>query len=142
MPDIDYKAVLDDLKGRRAALDAAIAAVEGIIGGLAIIYPNSSGEIPIGTSLQSDSFVGLSIADAAAKYLRIVGRPPRAMEDVVEGLNRGGLQCRKDSVSTILRRNNLNDEGEVVRVSRGLWGLREWYPGRPRRSRQNSEDAE
>jgi len=138
---IDYKAVLADLKAKRAKYDAMITAMESFIAlddGLAAIETSlSSG----GASIQPDTFVGLNIAEAASKYLRVTGRPAKSTEQIAESLNRGGLNCTQSSVSAILRRNNNSGEGDVIKVGRGLWGLQEWYPARPRRSnRQGSEE--
>jgi len=138
---VDYRAVLADLKARKAALDQAIAAIEGLAGE----GPSGIGSSVEGPSvpIHADTFVGLNITEAAAKYLRIMGRPARTTEQVADGLVRGGLNVTQASVSSILRKNNRTGEGEVIKVGRGLWGLQEWYPGRPRRSnRQGSEETE
>ncbi len=139
---IDYRAVLADLKAKRTALDQAISAMEVFVSGEA-----SGGEIKsgssMGSSIQPDTFVGMNIAEAASRYLHMTGRPAKSTEGISEALNRGGLNCTLSSVSAILRRNNNNGEGDVIRVGRGLWGLQEWYPGRPRRNnRQSGEESE
>lgn len=140
---IDYKAVLADLKGKRAALDQAIAAMEAFVSGEASGVNLNSGEPSVGVPIQPDTFVGFNILEAASKYLRIMGRGAKSTEQIADGLNRGGLNCTQASVSTILRRNDRSGEGDVVKVGRGLWGLQEWYPGRPRRSnRQGSEEEQ
>jgi len=43
-------------------------------------------------------------------------------------------------VGTILVRV-ANQEGDIVRVGRGLWGLFEWYPGRQRRAKKKTENG-
>jgi hypothetical protein len=140
---IDYRAVLADLRARRTAIDQAIAAVENIIGEGSSALPTSQGDDVSVLAIQPDTFVGLNIAEAASKYLRTVGRPARTTEQVADALRRGGLSVTLGSVSAILRRNNNSGEGDVIKVGRGLWGLQEWYPGRPRRSnRQSSEEGE
>jgi len=141
MPEtIDYKAVIEDLKARKTKLEQIIAALEDIAGEL------GEAKVWIGAApktIQADTFVGMNIAEAASKYLHISGRPAKNTEGISEALNRGGLNCSLQSVSAILRRNNNNGEGDVIRVGRGLWGLQEWYPGRPRRSnRQSGEEGE
>jgi hypothetical protein len=139
MPEaVDYRAVLDDLKSRRTALDQAISAVEAIIGAL------GDGTLPSGATtkgIEADTFIGMNINQAAEKYLKIVGRPARTTEQIADALNKGGLTVSVGSVSTILRRSDKGDAA-VTKVGRALWGLADWYPNRPRRSRQGNGDAE
>ncbi len=137
---IDYKAVLEDLRVRRVQLDAAIAALELLSGEPVVVFGASK---PLsGPEIQADTFVGLNIAEAASKYLRITGKGAKSTEQIADALNRGGLSCTQSSVSAILRRNNNSGEGDVIKVGRGLWGLQEWYPGRPRRSNRPSSEQE
>lgn len=137
---IDYRAVLEDLRTRRDALDSAIAAFELLSGQPVVVIGGAKHKHE--TEVQADTFVGLNIAEAAAKYLRMMGKGAKSTEQVAAALVLGGLSVTQASVSSILRKNNRNGEGEVIKVGRGLWGLQEWYPGRPRRSRQGSEDSE
>ena len=135
---IDYRAVLADLKERRINMDLAIAALEVLCGEPTVVIGGTKESTS--TEIQADTFVGLNIAEAASKYLRIMGRGAKSTEQVAEALVRGGLAVTKASVSSILRKNNRTGEGDVIKVGRGLWGLQEWYPGRPRRSRQGNEE--
>jgi hypothetical protein len=134
---IDYRAVLADLRARRESIDVAIAALEVLSGEPVVVI---GARESLATTIQPDTFVGLNIAEAASKYLRMMGKGAKSTEHIAEVLNRGGLTCTQASVSTILRRNDRSGDGDVVKVGRGLWGLQEWYPGRPRRSRQGSEE--
>ena len=133
---IDYKAVLEDLKARKARLEQVIMAVEGIIG--------ETGEIgallsaPKGSVVEADTFVGMNILQAAEKYLQMTGRPAKTTEQIAAALNRGGMSVTQGSISTILRRSD-NGDSPVVRVGRSLWGLAVWYPNRPRRVRVSDE---
>jgi hypothetical protein len=78
----------------------------------------------------------MSITEAAEKYLRIVGRPARATQEIVDGLLKGGLErVSPESAATLFIRSH-NTNGKVVRVQKGLWGLDEWYQKRPARIRR------
>lgn len=126
---IDYKAVLEDLKAKKAGLEQAIAAVEAIIGGLgdsAALAGSAS------KAIEPDTFIGLNILQAAEKYLQMTGRPAKTTEQITAALNQGGMSVTQGSVSTILRRSDTGDS-PVTRVGRSLWGLASWYPNRPRR---------
>jgi hypothetical protein len=132
---IDYRAVLDDLKTRRAALDQAIAAVEAILGE----SPTASVPLNVRTSnrsaaIQHDTFVGLNILDATVRYLEIVGRPARSTEEIAGALTSGGISATQGSVATILSRSHNSPNGTVRRAGRGTWGLPEWYAAGARRT--------
>jgi hypothetical protein len=137
---IDYKAVLADLKARRDALNKVIEGLEAFAG-LGVLT-NYNVFTPKVTEVNIDSFVGLNIPEASAKYLRMVGKPARTTTEITEMLNKGGLACSQGSVATVLGRDFTKQSGEVVRVSKGIWGLAEWYPGRPRTKRRDSGDDE
>lgn len=134
MPEgIDYKVVLADLKARRAALDQAIAAIEVIAGNSAFSgVPTQANGMNQTTEILPDTFIGHNIAEAGAAYLKMVGRPARTTEAITGALNLGGLNVSQPSVATILLRSDRKGDGEVIRVGRGLWGLADWYPKRPR----------
>src|ERR1700687_371308 len=120
MPEtIDYKAVLEDMKARRAALDQAIAAIELIAGelGNAKVWIGSAAD-----KIDADTFIGMNILQAAEKYLQMTGRPAKTTAKIAEALNQGGLNVSQGSVSTILRRSD-NGESPVTRVGKSLWGL-------------------
>ncbi|HEY6126976.1 MAG TPA: hypothetical protein VIW23_02230 [Candidatus Acidoferrum sp.] len=129
---IDYKAVLEDLKAKKASLEQAIAAVEAIVGGglgdATVLNGGSTSK-----AIEADTFIGLNILQASEKYLQIVGRPAKTTEQIAAGLNKGGLTVSQGSVSTILRRSD-NGDSPVTRVGRSLWGLASWYPNKSRRA--------
>jgi DNA-directed RNA polymerase delta subunit len=74
----------------------------------------------------------MSIVDATKKLLsirkRAMGNPEIARE-----LKAGGLAMSSvDPVNTIgsVLTRRFNQVGDVVKISRGTWGLKEWYPNR------------
>lgn len=74
----------------------------------------------------------MSIVDAAKKLLAHERRQMTNAE-LVEGLKRGGLALNSaeplNTVGSVLNRR-FYQVGDVVRVARGTWGLKEWYPNR------------
>lgn len=134
----EIESMLEKLREQKQAIDSAIAALEVLSGkGVKLGTPSAQRT----AAIEADTFVGLNIVEASKKYLEMVGRPARPLDEVANALNQGGLHVTQGSVSTILRRSENNDS-PVVRVGRGLWGLASWYPNRPRRARQNSEEGE
>jgi hypothetical protein len=69
---------------------------------------------------------GLNLQSAGAKYLRMVGQPARTTEVITKASNEGGLKCSQASVATVLGREGVAT-GDIYKVSRGVWGLKEWY---------------
>lgn len=128
--DLDFDGMIAALEAKVSALQEAILAIKkakDAMGGLS----TPSARIIGPTDIHPDTFTGMTIAEAAEKYLRMVGRPARPTESLVDALLKGGLQrVAPASVSSILVRVH-NAEGPVVRVQKGMWGLAEWYPKRP-----------
>lgn len=142
---VDYSAVLTDLKERRAKLDATILAIEEMLG--------ITGEAPsdLGQSsntskknegkIRSDSFFGMSVGDAARKYLEIV-KAPKSAKEIMQALEDGGLTHTSKhfygTVFTALVRREKN-EGDITKV-KSEWGLTEWYPGLKKGKRNSGKD--
>src|SRR5262245_18228097 len=107
---IDYHAVLADLKAQREKLDAAIAGIETMLGMQA-----SSGAAQVGasklaapTEIKSDTFFGMSIVNAAEKYLNMV-KAPKANPEIAAALEKGGLHNTSgnfaNTVGSVIARN-------------------------------------
>lgn len=143
---VDYAAVLADLEARRSQIDAAIAVIKGLMaGGLppvaaipaSTIAVSSQGPAASGSGLaiESDTFFGLSILEATKKYLAMKKRPTSGPE-IVDALRRGGqINAANESFGNTLGATLSRSEsgnGPVIRVGRGLYGLREWYPNKPK----------
>jgi hypothetical protein len=129
--DLDIDNMISGFEAKIAAMQDAVAALKkarDILAGGGLTSGRAGAG---GGQLHPDSFVGMSIAEASAEYLRMVGRPARSTEEIVDALTRGGLQrVSPASVATLLIREHNND-GDVVRVQKGYYGRAEWYPRRP-----------
>lgn len=126
-----YEAVIADLQAKREQIDQTIALLTGLRGG---------GQPPISYAAASENgvtetagmFLGMSIVDAGKKLL---GMRKRTMgnAEIARELQGGGLVFSgKDPVNVVgsVLTRRFNDVGDVVKVGRGIWGLKEWYPGR------------
>lgn len=133
-----YDAVLADLRAKRDALDAHITFLEsirdsrlGVAPAAASAMPQSEGEAEASED-EAGMFLGMSIVDAAKKLLKLRKRQLGNAE-ILQNLQAGGMVLTGadplNVVSSVLTRR-FNTVGDVVRVSRGTWGLKEWYPGR------------
>lgn len=147
MSDLDYKAVLDDLRERRQKIDMAIDAIEDIMG-------HTSGESPVegrrsaptggSGEIRSDAFFQMTLGDAVKKYLGIIKRPRKAAQ-IAKALEDGGVMSQAKNfyanVSTALRR--LKEAGDVVQIpDTKEWAMARWYPTRPKpNNTQHTETA-
>lgn len=129
-PTIDYNAVLADLEKKRDDLDKAIVGIKILMGlpatasGAAVTTaPSAQSE----AELDSHAFFGMNIATGAHKYLSIRKKPATAAE-IADALIKGGFPSQSDAfgntVTTALTRN----QDTFVKVKRGTWGLKAWYP--------------
>ena len=154
METVDYEKVLADLEAKRATFNAAVdSAIQGIrhvlsaVAGLQANGPVAShvggtAAVQTPSTLTPDLFFGLSIGEAAVKYLAIVKKQQKTREiaDGLEGANYHHQSANfVNTVNTALYRRE-RDEGDVVRIGRN-WALADWYPGRRRKGPAEKPDA-
>jgi hypothetical protein len=130
MADVDYRAVLADLRARREKLDQAIGVIESLLGegalAAGLVATNGIGA-PASTEIAPDTFFGLPTVPAAKKYLGMVRKAQNA-DQIAEALRKGGLIVKEDTVTSLLQRATKdNADPELRRVGRGLYGLSAWY---------------
>jgi hypothetical protein len=137
-----YDAVIADLRAKRDQIDQAIALLEALREGVAVPALNvgqpatgiaamvgyatdRNGEIAAGT------FHGMSIEVGVRKLLQMRKRTMSAQE-LANDLRAGGLHLQSDTpgntIASVLSRAFNSGGSDIVRVSRGQWGLQEWYP--------------
>jgi len=139
---IDYQAVLADLERRRAAfndaIDAAIGSIRKILA-LSVVAPipqvtvKQSEPKPAPTQFMLDTnvFKDMSLADAAIKHLRVVGKP-QTNQDIAAALEAAGFPHGSSNfpnlVGTALWRESQKKRLTGPKVSRDgrLWHLSEW----------------
>lgn len=125
-----YAAVLADLCRRRDEIENAIRVLESVRGGSTSVALQEGPQTPVDDA--AGQFLGMSIGDAAKKLLGLKRRTLNSAE-IAAGLVAGGLPMNASDpanvVGSVLTRR-FNNVGDVVRVSRGMWGLADWYPNR------------
>jgi hypothetical protein len=127
-----YDVVLADLRAKRDQLDKAIEAIEALRAG----KPSAVAASPAGSAPSAvdgpGAFLGMTITDAA-KALLAARRKPLNNVEIVAAFKSGGLHMNSadpvNTVGSVLTRR-FNQIGDIVRVGRGTWGLKEWYPNR------------
>ena len=129
-----YDLVLVDLRAKREDLDNAIRTLEILRDGRLGISASITTAAEQPSNIQDDAgaFLGMSIVDAAKALLK---SRKRAMSnaDILKAIQAGGVVLNGSDplnvVGSVLTRR-FNNVGDLVRVDRGIWGLKEWYPGR------------
>ena len=153
---MDYQELLAELERDRENIDRMIAWLknrmqQGTGPGTAYL-PESSAKPTSATLLRdspnllgipSDAFFRMSVQQAIKGFLNRAKRPMSA-KDITTGLEAGGLTHQAKNLyatvyPTLLR---MEDAGEVVRVSKGKWGLAEWYAGRKPATNEKQPEAE
>ena len=139
-----YKSVIADLRAQRDQIDNTIQMLEQLSG--MTVKADSHGvrlvESDSDAALADDdgAFLGMSIAEAAIKLLGIKKRK-MGNREIVDALVAGGLVMNSadpvNTVGSVLTRR-FNQVGDIVRVARGTWGLKEWYPNRTFKSSTKS----
>lgn len=141
---VDYTAVLADLEAKKTEIENTIKGIQAIMriapsagtGGIDVGHPTSHQP----HTLRDNSFFGMTVMKAIKAYLGMTHRTPRAIQEIVDSLGRGGLPTNPNSVSSILSRK-ADSEG-VINVGR-KWGLQEWYPGaRIKKVKQDSGEGD
>lgn len=128
-----YEAVLADLRAQRDKIDQTIELLTTLRGGTATTPSTQNGTVPdSGIVETAGMFLGMSIVDASKKLLAMRKRTMGNVE-IAREIQAGGLVLTgKDPVNVVgsVLTRRFNEIGDVVKVGRGIWGLKEWYPGR------------
>lgn len=127
-----YAIVLADLRAKRIQIDQAIAAIEALRGGPVSQPPGLNSPSPVDESNNPGDFLGMSIPEAAKKLLKS-RRKQMSNSEILAALQAGGLAMTSadplNTVGAVITRR-AKETGDIVKVGRGIWGLKEWYPGR------------
>ena len=136
-----YAVVINDMRRQRDEIDRMIVGLEALVSGNPVPVPTETAQ---GTESRADhsdetdtqdasstegEFLGLKIADAARIVLSR-RRKPMKPAHITADLEKGGLLLSNpNTVASVLHRRS-REVGDFVSPKRGLWGLKEWYPGR------------
>jgi hypothetical protein len=135
-----YDAVLNDLRAKREQIDQTIRLLESLRGGDGQ-HAAAEAAAPDAASIekmrqinenQAGMFLGMTIPDAAKKLLTI-RRCALGNLEIATALQAGGLVMKSaDPVNTVgaVMTRRFQQVGDIVKVGRGVWGLKEWYPNR------------
>jgi hypothetical protein len=142
-----YDAVIADLEAQREKLWSVIVALRSLKQlGMpldkvsAFVSGESNVLVATEAPLSHDAFFGLTIPDAARKYLASV-KSTKPHPDLCDALLRGGFKTSATNFREVVR-STLGRHPDFVKIN-GQWGLREWYPGRggSRKAKRISEPS-
>lgn len=143
-----YDAVLSDLRAKRDQIDQAIAAIESIRGGTGAalngLAAAGAGGPPLVPPEGPGALLGMSIVDATKKLLASK-RTTLKNPEIATLFKAGGLHLNsKDWANTIgaVMTRRFEEVGDVVKVDRGTWGLKEWYPNRSFKKAEAASESE
>jgi hypothetical protein len=124
-----YDVVIADLESKRDQISATIEMLKALRGTASIPLPLATLPQRNGTEAEfaRDAFFGMSLPEAAKKYLA-VGKVTKSNPAVCEALLRGGFKTQSNNFAEVVR-STLGRNPDFVRVS-GEWGLAEWYGNR------------
>lgn len=128
----EYDAVITDLENEIIELQRTVEYLkrkrEGGGGPAAPVTVTRAEAANVSVDFPADAFFGMSIPEAAKKYLGLVKRK-QTTKQIMEALERGGFPHQSKSfygtVFGVLSRR-WKTEGDIVKVG-GDWGLAEWY---------------
>jgi hypothetical protein len=131
-----YDAAVDEvgakIQGLQSALDTLLRLQADHRG------PNPSARAASGDAeVSHDTFFGMTIGDAAHKYLGMV-KVTKSNTEIAKALEQGGLKHSSKSFTTTVR-SILGARADFLRVPNGDWGLAEWYPGMGRGKKPKAE---
>jgi hypothetical protein len=127
--EFDYHKILADMEAKRDAMNAAIDGMRLMLG-LSAGAQSPRVVTPLEVIIENGTFFGMSLPDAAGKYLRMTPKVLRTTKEIADALEAGGFETQsKRFFNTVF--NSLTrytaPEGTFVKVG-GKWGLLEWYP--------------
>lgn len=127
-----YAIVLADLLAKKEQIDSAIHAIE-MVRGINATSASLSQVATINSNTDSaGAYLGMSISEATIKLLQ-TKRKQMTNSEILAALKSGGMVLNSadplNTVGAVITRRS-KDTGDIVKVGRGIWGLREWYPGR------------
>jgi hypothetical protein len=124
-----FEAAIAALEAKRAQLveqiDADIAALKAMAERAGAVLPVTGSSAGVSSKIEKDTFYNMSIAEAAAKFLKM-NKKPQATNTIIDALEMGGLRrSAYQTVYSILSRRQ-KVIGDIVNVN-GDWALQEWY---------------
>jgi hypothetical protein len=147
LENINYAAMLADMKAKRAALDSSISALETALASGALGQPSdpsfvaenggASGSIgPM--DLPSGALLGKSVPVAIKLYLEATKRK-QSPQEIATAIRELGVESTSSNFNTIVATTlkRLRISGDVLRFKDG-WGLSGWAPPSLRNSLESS----
>lgn len=139
---VDLSAVLALMERKIVILQQGVAAIKVMMGepdaGQTLTHgkltyvgelpdPNAGPEQAAPGIDDPHAFFGMSVANAVGKYLTATKKPTTAA-DLATALQSGGFPSQSDNFASTITTALYRQKDVFVRVKRGLWGLKAWYP--------------
>jgi hypothetical protein len=131
-----YDLVIADLENKRDQINAAIEMLRALsaTGAIALPLPAAPPKTSMSEAdIPRDAFFGMTIPEAAKKYLAIV-KATKPNTELCAVLLKGGFKTQANNFQEVVR-STLQRHPDFVKVS-GEWGLADWYGNRGGNRRQ------
>lgn len=123
-----YDVVIADLESKRDQISATIEMLKALRSTASIALPLAAPQrITVDTEISRDAFFGMTLTEAAKKYLAM-SRITKPNPELCEALLKGGFKTQSTNFPEVVR-STLQRHSDFVKVS-GEWGLAEWYGNR------------
>jgi hypothetical protein len=138
-----YDIVIADLESKRDQIGATIEMLKALRSTASISLPlaPSSQRPSNGADIALDAFFGMTLPDAAKKYLSIA-RVTKSNPELCDALLKGGFKTQSANFPEVVR-SQLGRHPDFVKIN-GQWGLAEWYGNRGggRKAKRNALPSE
>jgi DNA-directed RNA polymerase delta subunit len=126
-----YDAVLADLYAKRDEIDSAINTILFLQGSGSTVAStaNANGAVRAtrAGAIPSNAFFGMSLVDAAKKYIEL-SQAKRTLAQIVKGLEEGGMPPQKPGTVYAALRRRESTVGDIMKLGEE-WGLKDWFAG-------------
>jgi HB1, ASXL, restriction endonuclease HTH domain len=124
-----YETVLQDLYAKRDEIENAINTILFLQGSPPSAQPTSAGNggtrVTRAGVIPSNAFFGMSLVDAAKKYIEL-SQAKRTLAQIVAGLEEGGMPPQKPGTVYAALRRRESMAGDIMKVGEE-WGLKDWF---------------
>jgi hypothetical protein len=137
-----YDAVIADLEAKRDQMTAMIENLKQLKGLANSVLVAGMAVAPVvnaSTSISHDAFFGMSLPDAARKYLSVVKKTVPHPQ-LCDALLDGGFKTSATNFREVVR-SALSRHPDFVKIN-SQWGLSEWYGKRGRKAKQTDNTAD
>jgi hypothetical protein len=127
--EVDYEKLLADVEAEIVQLQGVAAFARkklGLAADATVTVPAAQVNQLTASTIPSDAFFRMGVAEAIQKYLGIV-KQPKPVNAITEALMEGGLPTKSQNLYTTVYTALIRGQGKIFSKVKKDWGLTEWY---------------